>query len=231
MIEYTIADLRLRLTEIEPALGALDALYATFDARGRAFIAAGRNPHLCHAGCSHCCRSGAVFAVTLAEAVRLTLAVRNVAPDQQQRIILDAQRLLALQREHFAGTSGEPDRPGRREDGLFASRIAEFNRVARPACPLLAADLCGVYEDRPLLCRAYGFPVDAYAVETAGSLTFRSLCHLYEGLALTDYLRARDVRDQLAEISHRLAGGRDVGRFSSPEAILARLDDGEGLSV
>ncbi len=89
---------------------------------------------------------------------------------------------------------------------------------------MMVDDLCSVYEDRPLLCRAYGFPVDAYAVHAAGTIAFRSLCVLYEGMQLTDYVRAKDLKGRLAELSGRLGGGRDWGRFTSPEAFLSHVE-------
>ena len=74
-----------------------------------------------------------------------------------------------------------------------------------------------------MLCRAYGFPVDAYSVQGGNTIVFRSLCVLYEDMQLTDYIRAKDLKDRLAELSHRL-GGRDWGRFTSPEAILSHVE-------
>jgi len=53
---------------------------------------------------------------------------------------------------------------------------------------------------------------------------FRSLCVLYEGMQLADYVRAKDLRERLAELSRCLGGGRDWGRFTSPEAILAHVE-------
>jgi hypothetical protein len=75
-----------------------------------------------------------------------------------------------------------------------------------------------------MLCRAYGFPVDTYAVQGGGAMVFRSLCHLYEGMSLADYLRAGDLREKLADLSRRLGGGRNWGRFTSVEAILSRVE-------
>jgi Fe-S-cluster containining protein len=223
MAGYTIAGQHIELHEPERAAAALDRVYRTFDQRGAAFAATGRNPHLCRAGCSHCCRSGALFAVTLAEAVRLTQAVAAMRAEVATVVLSGAERLLAVQQAHLAVADGGPDRPGERQEEVFAARVADINRTAHPACPLLVDDLCSIYGDRPFLCRAYGFPVDAYAAVSEGAMVFRSLCHLYAEMSLTDYVRARDLRDELASISRALAGGRDVGRFTSAEAILAEF--------
>jgi hypothetical protein len=70
--------------------------------------------------------------------------------------------------------------------------------------------------------------VDAYAVETEDTVVFRSLCHLYTGLVPRDYVRGRDLRLRLAELSRRLGGGQEFGRFTSAEAILAELHEAGG---
>ena len=75
-----------------------------------------------------------------------------------------------------------------------------------------------------MLCRAYGLPVDAYAVHSPDAIVFRSLCVLYEGMQLSNYVRAQELKVRLTDLSIRLGGGRDWGRFTSPEAILAKLD-------
>ena len=107
------------------------------------------------------------------------------------------------------------DVPGHRDEPLFSSRITKFNAVG-PACPLLFDDRCSVYLDRPMLCRAYGFPVDAYAVQSNDSIVFRSLCVLYEGHQLTDYVRAKQLKTGLTDLS----GNFDVSLFASASDIL-----------
>ena len=99
----------------------------------------------------------------------------------------------------------------RRRPGLVPQRV-----------PLLDADLCATYAGRPFLCRAYGLPTDAYAVQGEGALAFLSLCRLYDGAELRDYVRAIDLKQRLAALSLELVG-RDVGRFTSLEAITAAL--------
>lgn len=214
-MQLRIAGATLRLHDPDAALAALERVYAEFAARGAAYAARETNPHLCFAGCSHCCRKGAFFAVTLVEALRLALAVAELPPALAARVRNDASRLLDLQ-----GRMG----PGERHDeAAFNAWVARVARTG-PACPLLEGDLCSVYAARPFLCRAYGFPVDAYAVETEASITFRSLCHLYADKELHEFVPARDLKPRLAELSRALSGAADPGRFTSAEAILARLE-------
>jgi hypothetical protein len=215
-----IAALDLELHDTAAVLADLEALYGEFDARGREYAADARNPHLCRAGCSACCQSGAFFAVSLAEAVWWARGIASLPAAFRARAQQGAARLLDLQHEIF----GAGDVPGARDEATFTSRVA---RVAQRgvSCPLLDADLCSTYPHRPFLCRAYGFPVDAFAVETADAMAFRSLCHLYEGQTLRGWVRAKDLQGQLRRLSQRLADGRDVGRFTSAEAILAELHE------
>jgi Fe-S-cluster containining protein len=83
--------------------------------------------------------------------------------------------------------------------------------------------LCSIYDSRPFLCRAYGFPTDAYAIETDEVIVVRSLCHLYDGLDLQEVIPGQELKQQLADLSTRLGGGRHWSRFTSIEAILARV--------
>lgn len=217
-----IAGLSIHLHDLPAILTEVRAVYGQFRQRGDAFKADDRNPHLCRAGCSHCCKSGAVFSVTLAEAAQWSLAVAALPAPHRERSRREATELLDRQRQAFARVSGPADVPGARDQALFSKRVSGLNATG-PACPLLVDDLCSVYDDRPLLCRAYGFPVDAYSVQGGGAIVFRSLCVLYEGMQLADYVRAKDLKERLTELSRCLGGGRDWGRFTSPEAILSQM--------
>ena len=220
---FHIAGLSILLRDSDARLADLEGVCAEFSRRGDEYRSNGANPHLCHAGCSHCCRRGAFFAVTLAEAVRLARAVDAMSDDSMNESRRAAESLLSRQCEEFGCVDGPPDQPGTRDKAQFSARVSRVSRTG-PACPLLEGDLCGVYADRPLLCRAYGFPVDAYAVQSDTTIVFRSLCHLYEGMETADYVRAEDLKRRVREISRRLGGGRDWGRFTSAEAILARIE-------
>ena len=218
-----IAGIRCALAGSDGVLAELAELYAELEAREAAYKADARNPQLCYAGCSACCKKGAFFAVSLAEALRLAIAVEALTEAARARVRGEAQRLHDLQREVFAQVPGAADHPGLRDEALFAARVTAVTRRG-VACPLLAGDLCGVYDGRPLLCRAYGYPVDAYALRHDDALMFRSLCAYYEGAELHDYVRAEDLKARLGELSRRLGSGHDHGRFTSAEAILAEVD-------
>jgi Fe-S-cluster containining protein len=221
--QIDIAGLTIGLHDVHTVLAELRTVYDLFGRRSNAFKADEGNPHLCRAGCSHCCKRGAVFAVTLAEAVQWSLAIEAMPIVLRMRSRRSAADLLQQQTAVFARSDGPADVPGQRDEALLSARVSKLNATG-PACPLLVDDLCSVYEDRPMLCRAYGFPVDAYAVQADNAMVFRSLCVLYEGMQLADYVRAKDLKDRLTELSRRLGGGREWGRFTSSEAILSRVE-------
>lgn len=204
----------------DQALGNLDKLYAEFGHRVDEYAADSRNTVLCKAGCSHCCRSGGFFAVTAIEALRMNRAVRKLPKALAARVNSAAHTMLKRQCEVFAAVPGAPDEPGQRDEETFSARVSRMT-ATHPCCPILESDLCAAYAGRPLLCRAYGYAVDAYAVEAGDTKVFRSLCVLYDGVKLHDYVRAKELRSRLDEISGTLTGGRDFGRFTLPEALIA----------
>ncbi|HEX9867424.1 MAG TPA: YkgJ family cysteine cluster protein [Candidatus Tectomicrobia bacterium] len=217
-----IAGCSCPLTDPETILSELTCIYEAFQRRAEAYRADARNPHLCRAGCSHCCERGAFFAVTLAEALMLALAVEALSIHHRQHVLRAAQPLLRMQQEVFAEVRGPPDVPGCRDEEFFSKRIGRVSRTGA-SCPLLHQQLCSIYESRPFLCRAYGFPTDAYAVETDAVIVVRSLCHLYDGLDLREVIPGKDLKQHLTNLATRLGGGRHWGRFTSIEAILARV--------
>jgi Fe-S-cluster containining protein len=217
-----IAGCSCPLSDPEAILGELRQVFDAFQRRAEVYRSDPRNPHLCRAGCSHCCERGAFFAVTLTEALMLALAVGALPVDHRQQVLRSSQMLLHRQQEAFAQVEGPPDAPGHRDEEFFSKRIGHVSRMGA-RCPLLRQHLCSVYDSRPFLCRAYGFPTDAYAVETDEVIVVRSLCHLYDGLDLRQVIPGKDLKQQLADLANRLGGGRRWGRFTSIEAILARV--------
>jgi hypothetical protein len=225
-----IAGCSCRLTEPESILGELRRLFEAFQRRAEAYRQRPGNPHLCRAGCSACCEKGAFFAVSLGEALMLALGVEAL-PDAQRHQVQDAaQSLLRLQRDVFAQVNGPPDVPGCRDEAWFSKRVSRVSRTGA-GCPLLHNHLCSVYDSRPFLCRAYGWPTDAYAVTTDTVIVVRSLCHLYDGLELQEVIPGNDLKQAMAQLSDRLGGGTQWGRFTSIEAMLARVRRSAALPI
>jgi Fe-S-cluster containining protein len=217
-----IAGCSCPLTDPESILGDLRRVFEAFHRRADAYRQQRRNPHLCRAGCSHCCEKGAFFAVSLVEALLLALGVETLADGPRRQVQHAAQGLLRAQQKLFAQVEGPSDMPGGRDETWFSKRVSRVSRTGA-SCPLLYQHLCRVYDSRPFLCRAYGFPTDAYAVETDTVIVVRSLCHLYDGLELHEVIPGHDLKTALGQLSERLGGGKQWGRFTSIEAILARV--------
>jgi Fe-S-cluster containining protein len=227
-----IAGCSCPLTEPETILHELQEVFAAFQQRTDAYRHNPRNPHLCRAGCSHCCETGAFFAVSLAEALLMALAIEALPRDDQDHVRQAARALLRRQQAVFAEVDGPADRPGQRDEAYFSKRISQVTRTGA-GCPLLARQLCSIYDHRPLLCRAYGFPTDAYAVETDAVIVVRSLCHLYDGLDLQEVVHGKDLKQAVFDLSYRLGSSTHWGRFTSIEAMLAtvrRPVAGRGMS-
>jgi Fe-S-cluster containining protein len=217
-----IAGCSCALIEPETILCELRQVFAAFQRRTDAYRHKPRNAHLCRAGCSHCCETGAFFAVSLAEALLVALAVEALPTAYQEQVRQAARTLLRRQQAVFEQVNGPTDRPGQRDEAWFSKRISQVSRTGA-GCALLALQLCSIYDHRPLLCRAYGFPTDAYAVETDEVIVVRSLCHLYDGLDLQEVIPGQDLKQAVFDLSYRLGGSTHWGRFTSIEAILARV--------
>lgn len=124
------------VAEAAPAVGTaeadllrrLDAVYASFDSA--VAEAVGRSPALaCPAGCAACCRTIGVQA-TPVEALRVARAVAALDAAAQSALLDRARSAARLLNGGALGGAA--------------------------ACPCLEAGRCLVYEDRPLVCRAWG---------------------------------------------------------------------------
>jgi len=87
----------------------------------------------CCAGCSYCCHG-----IVTAQAQEVFFAVDTMR-----------QRLSA------AALAGVIERAGARQLQLQARKTAAEQAAYRTPCPLLSEGRCGVYEGRPLVCRAH----------------------------------------------------------------------------
>ena len=148
-----IAGSSIALQDPQSRLVELDRLYTTFSKRANAFCAEPANPHLCTTGCSHCCKKGAFFAVTLVEVLRWALAIESTDTSLLHQARTHATKLLARQQQVFADGIDPADVPGSRDEESFSRRVARM-AASEASCPLLKDDLCSTYDGRPFLCRA-----------------------------------------------------------------------------
>ena len=131
------SDYRTLLTE-------LDAWFA----QGRA-ATGGLVP--CAGGCTACCHGP--FDISVADAELIDDAVRHMPPDERVRVASRAASLLGRMR------ALAPDwEPPYAVDALGEDRFDRLtDALADEPCPLLdERGRCGIYADRPLVCRMIG---------------------------------------------------------------------------
>ena len=113
----------------------------------------------CRAGCGACCRQ--LVAISFVEAQALAEAVTAMPPDRQTVI---RQRFAeAIHRLETAGLL-DPNEPkgaralldtGTTDAKLAVPTVARCYFQLQIACPFLEEESCGIYQDRPLVCREY----------------------------------------------------------------------------
>jgi Fe-S-cluster containining protein len=133
----------------------------THQITGRAVAAAEREGRTvsCRAGCGACCRQ--LVVISLAEAQSLSDAVAAMPPERQAVI---RQRFAeAIRRLESAGLldPSEPKgnrhliHPGPVKTGAAMPPLAPRYFQEQIACPFLDDESCGIYAERPLVCREY----------------------------------------------------------------------------
>ncbi len=113
----------------------------------------------CQMGCGACCRQ--LVAISLVEAQDLARVVDEM-PAERQAIIRErfAQGIAKLE---AVGLLDPKEQPGNRDliDTEPGSTQSSIPRIAKQyfeqgvACPFLENESCGIYPDRPLVCREY----------------------------------------------------------------------------
>jgi Fe-S-cluster containining protein len=99
----------------------------------------------CGKGCCDCCSQ--LFQITEVEAAYISRAVKELPPEQRQRLCERARQYLP-RREELLSAKNVPDAWGSLPPpGL------------RLPCPALENGACQIYNHRPLICRKYGMPL------------------------------------------------------------------------
>ncbi len=104
----------------------------------------------CTSGCGACCRQ--LVPIREMEARRLTAFVRSLPEPRRSEILKRfadaAARLASSGLRGRLGARGELDRAGR-----MALKLDYF--ALGIACPFLEAESCGIYHERPMICREH----------------------------------------------------------------------------
>ena len=99
----------------------------------------------CRKGCTDCCSQ--MFQITEVEAAYISRAVKQLRPDERERMRARARDYLPA-REKLLASRNVPDAWGNLPPpGL------------RLPCPALEDGACRIYSHRPLICRKYGIPL------------------------------------------------------------------------
>ena len=156
-----------RLDEVLPALRALD------DQLMAIAVGANGRPVSCARGCSACCRIQPV-PVTPAEAYGLLRLVEDLPEPNRGRILSRfAERQARLTSAGLADAYLEGRRAGSQED---AQANVKAYLDLRLACPFLEDDdSCGIYQDRPFVCREYCVTSDPKLCENPLELPVESV--------------------------------------------------------
>jgi Fe-S-cluster containining protein len=132
--------------------------YVELLARLDRWMEAGRRAHPgvvpCRAGCTACCHGP--FDVTIADAELIRAAVARMPEDERSEVTARAAALL----ERIRAVAPDWVPPY----DIAALGDERFDRLtdalAGEPCPLLGDDgRCRIYEDRPLVCRLIGLPM------------------------------------------------------------------------
>lgn len=139
----------VRLDEVLPLLRQIDS--AAIDRAVARSEAAGKTISCCR-GCSACCRAQPV-PITPAEAYALWLLVESLP--EPRRTEIRAEFADREQRLIEAGLADIFLGPSREVTASEARAVAERYFRLGLVCPFLTDDACGIYLERPFVCRQY----------------------------------------------------------------------------
>ncbi len=118
----------------------------------------------CRAGCAACCRP--LIPIAPAEAVRLLEVVEGLPLERRRSVKKRFEK--AVQRMEQLGLVDSKAKPGRaalmsKETEPSAAWEDTSRRYfeAGIACPFLENERCGIYSERPMICREYHVTTDA----------------------------------------------------------------------
>ncbi|HEY9722606.1 MAG TPA: YkgJ family cysteine cluster protein [Oscillatoriaceae cyanobacterium] len=102
----------------------------------------------CSKGCSHCCKKN-VFRVSRVEWERVQVGLNGLAPEARAAALDRAREIYAPHRERLEAIAEYWTRHDNPPNELLEEAMLP--------CPMLDGGRCGIYADRPAICRAYGY--------------------------------------------------------------------------
>ena len=153
----------------------------------------------CKPGCAACCRP--LVPISVLEATALGYAVNRMPKDRRAHVRERFAAAVAAMED--AGLLDRDEPKGRRKLRSYETEPkAQWRDISRRywalqiACPFLEDESCGIYDDRPMICREYHVTTPA------------ELCRSFDdrARAIDRPLRMSEV---LAETTARVAGVRE----------------------
>ena len=119
----------------------------------------------CKNGCFECCTTN-VFRVTALEWEAVQRGLAKLPPERRAAIYAAARAVFGDKRAALEGVAAQ-------WTALARPDPADYDAVAL-ACPMLDGGRCSIYDDRPAICRGYGY--SSARVNGTSSLL---LCHTH----------------------------------------------------
>jgi Fe-S-cluster containining protein len=161
-IEFDMPEGAVRPAELLPVLRQFS------NAMVEAAEAAATEPISCTKGCGACCRQ--LVPIREMEARRLAVFVRSLSEPRRSMIL----ERFAAARAKSAGMRARLDsRAGLDQPGRIALKLDYFDLGI--ACPFLEDESCGIYEERPMICREHLVTTPAAWCATPREGTLRTL--------------------------------------------------------
>jgi Fe-S-cluster containining protein len=169
-VRLTSPDEEVRLSDVVPAA----RLVATQLARSaRSHVESGGIAVPCAKGCAACCRY--LVPLSVPEAFRLREEILALDADRRRGIIaayIRAARLV-MNAEPPGAHPGEGVGAGR--GAAAAEALSRWYAGLRLDCPLLEAELCAMYPQRPIACREHMVTGDAERCSREGGETAQAV--------------------------------------------------------
>lgn len=117
----------------------------------------------CAGGCSDCC-TNQLFRVSAVEWAAVKRGMQAMPAGTRAAVYAHAREVYGAHREALEGLAAAWT--------AFERPDPELHHIAPKPCPLLVDGRCGVYTDRPAICRAFG-----YFSATMGEKSSVLMCH------------------------------------------------------
>lgn len=140
----------------------------------------GRGP--CPSDCFQCCLNTSTIPISEVEARDLKVGL-NALPETIRSHILEKakQTIRVLERNGFTREKMSKD------SGLEAIEVIKGKTYGE--CPMLIGGVCSVYENRPVICRVWGYPIDNGRELACCKKTFIGVRRNYKPIKYAEYWR------------------------------------------